>query len=44
MALEAGGMRVSEATRLREREEANRKLKRLAADRVMARVQVRRKK
>ena len=33
----------SEATRLHEREEANRKLKRLAADQVMARVRVRRK-
>ena len=44
MALEAGGKKISEAMRLREREEANRKLKRLAADQMLDRVQVRRKK
>lgn len=36
-------MEVSEATRLREREEENRKLKRLVADQMLDRVQVRRK-
>lgn len=43
MALEAGGMKISEATRLREREEANRKPKRLASNQMLDRVRVRRK-